>query len=104
MAQRLEAARGRTNSSNITIIKSISISWIAYIIAEVATVARPVETFGEAMEEVDFMGAVVIKAGQAMHPLVHEGRGATYAQRKDAGRISTPRRRGIEHIMNLRGY
>ena len=72
--------------------------------AEVATVARPVETFGEAIEEVDFMGAVVIKAGQAIHPLVHEGRGAIYTQRKDASRISTPRRRGIERTMNSRGY
>jgi len=78
LAQRLEVARGRTNSFNITTIKSISISWIAYIVAEVATVARPVETFGEAIEEVDFMGAVVIKAGQAIYLLVHEGRGAIY--------------------------
>jgi len=47
--------------------------------AEVAIVARPIETFGEAIEEVDFVGAVVIKAGQVIHLLVHKGRGAIYA-------------------------
>ena len=78
-------ARGRTNSSSIIIIKLISILWITCMVAEVAIVARPVETFKEAIEEVDFVETVVFKAGQAMHLLVHKGRGVTYAQRKDVG-------------------
>ena len=62
MAQRLKIIKGRTNFFNIITIKSISISWIAYIVAEVAIVARLIETLIEVIKEVDFIEIVVFKA------------------------------------------
>jgi hypothetical protein len=58
-------ARGRTNSSNA-------------IIAEVAIVARPIETFKEVIKEVDFIEIVVFKADQTIYTLVHIRRDAIY--------------------------
>ena len=55
-------AKGRTNSFNITTMKSISISWITCIITEVAIMARIIETLVEVIEEVDFVETVVFEA------------------------------------------
>jgi hypothetical protein len=71
-------AKDRTNSFNITTIKSISISWIACIVAEVAIMARIIETLVEVIEEVDFVETVVFKADQTTYTLVYIRRDVTY--------------------------
>jgi hypothetical protein len=43
-------------------MKSISISWIACIVAEVAIMARIIKTLVEVIEEVDFVETVVFEA------------------------------------------
>ena len=95
-------ARGKTNSSNIMIIRTISISWIACIVAEVAIVARPVETLVEVMEEADFVEMIGFEADQAIHLLAYVRRDVTYAQGRDAGQISILRKRGIKLTMTLK--
>ena len=95
-------AKGRTNSSNISIMNSTSILSIDPIVAEAAIVARLVETFAEITEEVDSVETIVFKADQAIHPLTPVKRDVTYAQKKDVSQISTLRRRGIELTMNSR--
>jgi hypothetical protein len=74
------------------------------MVAEVAIMARIIETLVEVIEEVDFVETVVFEADQTTHTLVHVRRDVTYAQKKDVGQISTLRRRGIELMMNSRGY
>jgi len=74
------------------------------MVAEVAIVARPVETFEEVMEEVDFVETVVFEADRPIHLSVHVRRDVMYAQRKDVGQISTLRTRGIKRTMSLRRY
>jgi hypothetical protein len=95
-------AKGKTNSSNISIMNSTSILSIDPIIAEAAIVARLVETFAGITEEVDSVETIVFKADQAIHPLAPVRRDIIYTQKKNIGQISTLRRRGIELTMNLR--
>ena len=95
-------AKGKTNSSNISIMNSTSILSIDPIVAEAAIVARLVKTFAGVTEEVDSVETIVFKADQAIHPLTPVKRDVTYAQKKDVSQISTLRRRGIELTMNSR--
>ena len=95
-------AKGRTNSSNISIMNSTSILSIDLIVAEAAIVARLVETFAGVTEEVDSVETIVFKADQAIYPLVPVRRDITYTQKKDVSQISTLRKRGIELTMNSR--
>ena len=95
-------AKGRTNSSNISIMNSTSILSIDPIVAEAAIVARLVKTFAGVTEEVDSVETIVFKADQAIHPLTPVKRDVTYAQKKDVSQISTLKKRGIELTMNSR--
>jgi hypothetical protein len=72
------------------------------MVAEVAIVARPVETFEEVIEEVDFVEIVVFEADQTIYTLAHVRRDATYAQRKDAGQIGILKRKEIKLMMTSR--
>jgi hypothetical protein len=49
------------------------------MVAEVAIMARIIETLVEVIEEIDFVETVVFEADQTIHTLVHVRRDITYA-------------------------